>query len=139
MTAGWVDQAACRGTDPELFFPLGHKQLADALAVCRSCPVQGDCLDDAVRRGERGVWGGTTDEDRRRMRAPHLDTEQKRCSGCGQLQPRTVFYKDPNSADGRRSDCKTCFNSRTRRQPTVTEDEAARHREVLDEALSSSR
>lgn len=71
---------ACVGHDPELFFPLGDDgphgvvesgalaQLAEARAVCATCPVREACLDIALRRGEVGVWGGTTSAERRAIR-----------------------------------------------------------------------
>ena len=53
------DGPACRGADPELFFP-GPGQSADqAKAICASCPVRAECLALAHANGERfGVWGG---------------------------------------------------------------------------------
>lgn len=37
----------------------------------------------------------------------------KRCIQCSQEKPKTEFYRDANSADGHRSNCKTCKNTRT--------------------------
>jgi WhiB family redox-sensing transcriptional regulator len=39
----WHSEAACRGVDPELFFPVGEsgpalRQTRRAKAVCRRCP-----------------------------------------------------------------------------------------------------
>jgi WhiB family redox-sensing transcriptional regulator len=46
----WLAQAACRDTDPELFFPeRGHaRQGQQARQVCAGCPVQQPCRDLAV-------------------------------------------------------------------------------------------
>ena len=66
----WRDLAACRDLDPNLFFPgvadfrLGRR----AKAVCSKCLVSAACLAEAIALGETGVWGGTTDTDRKRMR-----------------------------------------------------------------------
>lgn len=66
-------RAACRDTDPELFFPVGSVgpallQLAEAKAVCARCEVTAECLDWAVRSGaDSGVCGGLTAEERREM------------------------------------------------------------------------
>ena len=71
----WTDQAICRGADPDLFFPIGYagppaEQVAAAKAVCANCPVTARCLDWALRAGEPdGIWGGTTPEERRYLRA----------------------------------------------------------------------
>jgi WhiB family redox-sensing transcriptional regulator len=70
----WTDHAACRGSDPEVFFPVGYAgpaldQEAMAKAICAGCSVRTDCLEWALRAGEPdGVWGGTTPEERRRLR-----------------------------------------------------------------------
>jgi len=57
--------------DPALFFPEDGQEewVAAARSVCGSCPVRGECLADALARDEQwGVWGGTSEQDRRRMR-----------------------------------------------------------------------
>ena len=69
----WRSYAACRGVEPDLFFPLGTvgaslPQIEQAKQVCRTCPVSGPCLRWALDSGDAGVWGGTTDEERRRHR-----------------------------------------------------------------------
>ena len=72
--AGWRRDAACRDSAPELFFPIGSTGLAAgqieaAKTVCDACPVRRACLDFAlVTNQEAGVWGGTSEEDRRRLR-----------------------------------------------------------------------
>jgi len=58
----WRLRAACRGEDPELFFPPGREDGpgwgARARAVCRRCAVRRDCLAYALAAPEEGVWGG---------------------------------------------------------------------------------
>ncbi len=67
--ADWIEQANCRGVDPELFFPARGKPTRDAKALCKGCVVREECLDYALAHGERwGIWGGTTERDRRRLR-----------------------------------------------------------------------
>jgi WhiB family redox-sensing transcriptional regulator len=72
----WLAQAACRDTDPELFFPeRGHaRQGTAAKQVCAGCPVREPCRDLAVRaasgRGEdHGIFGGTKPHERTGLRA----------------------------------------------------------------------
>lgn len=71
----WVDRAACRDEDPELFFPTGSGEHADrqserAGEVCRRCPVLMSCLNYALATGPSdGVWAGTTPEQRRQTPA----------------------------------------------------------------------
>ena len=64
----WMEAAACRGLDPDLFFPeQGHSTL-EAMEVCAGCPVAEECRDHAIATGEKqGIWGGTTGRQRRRL------------------------------------------------------------------------
>jgi WhiB family redox-sensing transcriptional regulator len=70
----WRSRASCRDTSPELFFPIGTtgvalEQIAAAKRVCGACPVTTECLDFALATNqEAGVWGGYTEEERRRLR-----------------------------------------------------------------------
>ncbi|MFD5032279.1 WhiB family transcriptional regulator [Streptomyces sp. NPDC058405] len=70
----WLRQAACADADPELFFPVGEsgpaaEQAERAKEVCHSCPVERQCLEWALDTGRTsGVWGGTDEEERRRLR-----------------------------------------------------------------------
>jgi WhiB family transcriptional regulator, redox-sensing transcriptional regulator len=87
LSRGWARRAACRGADPELFYPVGtagpaQQQVDAAKAICAHCPVQNACLDWALRVGEaHGVWGGTTPEERRWLRAPGA------CANSGTIRP----------------------------------------------------
>lgn len=66
---------ACAEHDPELFQPISeeaHHQIAAAKSVCQTCPIQGPCLAFALRRNEVGIWGGTTETERRELRASGL-------------------------------------------------------------------
>ncbi|MGP7998331.1 MAG: WhiB family transcriptional regulator [Streptosporangiaceae bacterium] len=41
-----------------------------AKAICHACPVREPCLAWALSHGiSSGVWGGTTDEERRAIRS----------------------------------------------------------------------
>jgi WhiB family transcriptional regulator, redox-sensing transcriptional regulator len=72
---GWLDQAACRDSDPERFFPESgeHTKAAEAKAICDSCQVRDHCLDLAVKAAggldhDHGVFGGTLPAERSRLR-----------------------------------------------------------------------
>lgn len=57
----WVVKAACRGHDPELWFPTktGPNSGHEGQKICRTCPVRGECKLDADARNEPfGIWGG---------------------------------------------------------------------------------
>lgn len=67
-TLAWRERAACRGVDPDIFYPVSEEDAEEAKAICRSCSVREACLEYALSRRERdGVWGGATERDRRRI------------------------------------------------------------------------
>jgi WhiB family transcriptional regulator, redox-sensing transcriptional regulator len=70
--SSWWEQAACRSADPDLFFPVSAgsagAELATAKAVCASCAIRQRCLEYALdTRQEHGVWGGTSEDERRAL------------------------------------------------------------------------
>jgi WhiB family transcriptional regulator, redox-sensing transcriptional regulator len=66
--ATWRKRAACRGIDPEMFFPVTDEEAEEAKAICATCPVREACLEYALAHREReGVWGGATERERRRI------------------------------------------------------------------------
>lgn len=70
----WRNEAVCKDTDPELFFPVGTTgqallQIDRAKEVCDECPVKVRCLDFAIETNQdSGIWGGTSEEERRDIR-----------------------------------------------------------------------
>lgn len=70
----WRPTAACRDLDTNLFFPVGVTgpavdQIEAAKSICQGCSVQADCLEFALATNqEAGVWGGTTEDERRVLR-----------------------------------------------------------------------
>ena len=83
---GWRSRAACRGVDPDLFFPPDDtdthdhgpesaagdcraQQVASAKAVCARCPVRRPCLAEALEAIPYGVAGGLDEHERRRLAA----------------------------------------------------------------------
>ena len=81
----WRTVAACQDTDPDLFFPVGTtgpaiEQIDNAKAVCMSCDAKEPCLEFAlVTNQDSGVWGGTSEEERRKLRRAWL-ARQRRAS-----------------------------------------------------------
>jgi WhiB family redox-sensing transcriptional regulator len=67
MREAWMDDAACTGRDPELFYPE-RKSDTEAKLCCYDCPVREKCLQIALERYEVGIWGGTNDEQRKLLR-----------------------------------------------------------------------
>jgi WhiB family transcriptional regulator, redox-sensing transcriptional regulator len=64
----WRARGVCQGVDPEVFFPAPSEPADAAIALCRTCDVQGACLAWALEVGDcHGVWGATTPRERRAM------------------------------------------------------------------------
>jgi len=80
----WRDTAACRDSEPNLFFPIGSTgpavdQIEAAKAICADCVVRGDCLTYALETNqEAGVWGGYAEDERRRLRKRWLAERRRR-------------------------------------------------------------
>lgn len=72
----WQDDAACGGMNTEMFFsedeerPSYARTLheAAAKAVCAPCVVRNQCLTAALVGDEVGVWGGTSTQQRRKIK-----------------------------------------------------------------------
>jgi len=65
---GWRQHGACQGLDPSIFFPESEEDADEAKSICADCSVRIACLEHALASREKdGVWGGTTDKERRRI------------------------------------------------------------------------
>ncbi len=65
----WRSDAACLGSDPDLFYPQRGQDLRAAKALCRGCPVRIECLEVSLAGDERfGIWGGLSERERHRIR-----------------------------------------------------------------------
>jgi WhiB family transcriptional regulator, redox-sensing transcriptional regulator len=99
MSAAWQDRAACKGHQPDLWYPDGMQgqndayRYAAARVVCDTCPVKAECLTHAIATDERhGMWGGLTPTERDRQtggrRRPERDIdvglppEARQCETC---------------------------------------------------------
>ena len=92
----WRESASCIGHDPDLWFAgldtdtpshtaADRENTRRAIAICAGCPVQTECLEDAIGMGAAGdvagIRGGVTVDARRRVRKSRKRTRQ--CSECG--------------------------------------------------------
>ena len=79
----WRTVAACRSTEPDMFFPIGSTgsaldQIAAAKRVCAACEALNPCLEFALATNqESGVWGGTSEEERRKLRKQWLAARRR--------------------------------------------------------------
>lgn len=73
-TEGWRGLASCLGKPVEWWFPTIGTRGARALATCAECPVLVECAVELRQVEEqtgiiaRGIWAGTTEDDRRKVR-----------------------------------------------------------------------
>jgi hypothetical protein len=66
----WHRHAACRGNGITDFFPPEGSSPVRAADICALCPVSAQCLEYALDNPSlKGVWAGTSERRRRRMRA----------------------------------------------------------------------
>ena len=64
----WRNLGACRGLDPSVFFPETEEMAEEAKNICLTCDVRVACLEHALASREKvGIWGGTTERERRRI------------------------------------------------------------------------
>lgn len=77
----WTALAACAQSDPEMWFPSSGEDSTPAITICATCPVQTDCLIEALDNAddEFGIRGGLTAYERRSLRLQESATECKYC------------------------------------------------------------
>lgn len=66
----WQTRAACRGFNPETWFPdYGTGTPIAAKRICRHCEVKDACLESALCHDEAfGIWGGMTPRERNKIK-----------------------------------------------------------------------
>jgi WhiB family redox-sensing transcriptional regulator len=87
----WMQKAACRNQSTANFFilrgdPQQRVKRIEAYQICKGCPVQRECLDYAIINHELGIWGGTTDRERRIIRRNWTPLSEKRMKVKGYSQ-----------------------------------------------------
>lgn len=64
----WMASVKCRDVNPALFFPSDGSGVRAAQRICAVCPMKLPCLEYALdNRIDGGVWGGTSERERRRI------------------------------------------------------------------------
>jgi len=69
----------CANSDPETFFAkdyyddLGkpfsvYENERFVKSICAECPLKIECLQFAIKTSQHGIWGGTTESERRDLR-----------------------------------------------------------------------
>lgn len=63
----WED-AACRGTDTEAFYPVNGLPPKTAVRICQGCPIRNDCASYAIEHEAYGYWAGMAEITRHEIR-----------------------------------------------------------------------
>ena len=80
MDTEWMSQGKCNDTPPSTFFPSDGVGVDVARRICADCSVKAACLEYALyNRIDHGVWGGTSERERRRiLRQRRIDAGNRR-------------------------------------------------------------
>lgn len=84
MNRDWMNRARCRNYDPELFFPsvngpAARKQIAEAIEICKQCPVIAECAAERERTDSTyGVWAAKMHraDDKKLGASPSVEARQ---------------------------------------------------------------
>lgn len=101
----WVADARCGDRrivpDPGIFHPAvqDDRSSADAKKICELCPVIKQCREYALEHYPRGIWGGCTEADLRRIRTYRRRQDRRaevlpdvtRCPGCGSTRGYVLY------------------------------------------------
>lgn len=91
---GWRDKAACKGTDPNDWFPERYSSAHEtkmARMCFEKCPVQEECLDYALVNVETlGMWGGFSQPELKGIRTKRYS----RCKNCQRRWPKARLTYD---------------------------------------------
>ncbi len=84
----WRAAAACRGVDPNIFFPVRGEDTREAKAICAECPVRQACRDYAMTAGEAmGVWGALSARQRDALRGRRMNVSSTGLPGTARRPP----------------------------------------------------
>jgi WhiB family redox-sensing transcriptional regulator len=67
----WSEKALCLGVKISFFFASSNTN--HAKNICSLCPVKNECLIWALIYKEEGIWGGTTDRERKSFSTDYVD------------------------------------------------------------------
>ena len=113
------DKAACLGLDPNLFFSERGALVDAAKRVCMSCPVRAECLEFAlVEVVKHGIFGGTSERERRRLHRERGISETRPRPPCGTTEGYSAHQRYGEDT------CQACRDAHARwRNALRVEDE----------------
>jgi WhiB family redox-sensing transcriptional regulator len=85
MDTSWMATGKCKEMAPSTFFPSDGVGVEVARKICADCPVKSPCLEYAMANHiDHGVWGGTSERERRRIARARRLAAAAAASGAGQ-------------------------------------------------------
>ena len=76
MLLKWKQRGNCNG-EPAYIFYVKHPRVEErARAICMGCPVIEECFLYALQHNEMGIWGGLTEEERKKLKLSSLVQEK---------------------------------------------------------------
>ena len=86
MEPNWMAKGLCANQPPETFCPSDGVGVEVAKRICTKCPVVDGCLEYALtNRIDHGVWGATSERQRRRI----LKARRKEAEKAARLELRS--------------------------------------------------
>lgn len=67
LTSKWMQKGNCATVNFIVLADTKHEK-EQSKKVCQGCSVINECLEYALDNNEHGIWGGTTDKDRRHIK-----------------------------------------------------------------------
>ena len=114
-----LEGAACFGMETAIFFPDEKDRRAHqkAIAICKACPVQLECLVLALKRDEKnGVWGGASAAERHYIHRYKMKPEDYVKIKCGTDQG---YYLHRRLGEIECPKCKAAYNVNHKRRIAV--------------------
>lgn len=124
----WTDDALCKDVGTDQFYPDTVAGMNEARQVCLTCPVRLQCLEQALESDEWGIWGGSTEGERKAIRKGSITLEQFLAprapvaerdmklggifEGCGHRRTINNVVRNGSAAER----CRTCRTERLRGQ-----------------------
>ena len=94
MDKDWRSLSACSKLKDDqiekIFWIKPGKSATKARVFCSTCPVKQECYNYAIMYKERGIWAGTTEEERSRIDPWMGETLRARAAAAGQLESRNI-------------------------------------------------
>lgn len=68
----WKSRGNCVGEPAYLFYVRSAAVEEKGRAICQGCPVLDECFLYALQHNEVGIWGGLTEDERKKIKVASL-------------------------------------------------------------------